>query len=136
VLRILDERRTNLTQQHTRRVNQLHALLRELLAGGAATDPTMHRAVATLARIRPGFDFGNEPVDRERDRVGWEVAIGLRAAGPRRGTDPFDALLRAAEPEGELGGAPRNPVARRRIPPRGSLLGFLSGRAQMLLNRC
>jgi len=33
VLRMLDERRTNLTQQGTRAVNQLHVLLRELLPG-------------------------------------------------------------------------------------------------------
>jgi hypothetical protein len=41
---------------------------------------------------------------------------------------------RDAEPEDNLGGAPHNPVPRRDIPaspPRGSLLGFLSGHAQM-----
>jgi hypothetical protein len=40
VLKMLDERRRNLTQQRTRCVNQLHALLRELLPGGARTDLT------------------------------------------------------------------------------------------------
>jgi transposase len=33
-LGLLDERRMNLTQNRTRTVNQLHGLLRELLAGG------------------------------------------------------------------------------------------------------
>jgi transposase len=54
VLKMLDERRTNLTQQRTRTVNQLHALLRELLPGGAATDLTADRALRALVRVRPG----------------------------------------------------------------------------------
>jgi transposase len=37
VLGMLDEHRTNLTRQRTRTVNQLHALMRELLPGGAPT---------------------------------------------------------------------------------------------------
>jgi hypothetical protein len=40
VLAMLDERGTNLTTQRTRTVNQLHALLRELLPDGAKTDLT------------------------------------------------------------------------------------------------
>jgi transposase len=43
VLRMLDEHRTNLTRQRTRTVNQLHALMRELLPGGAPTDLTADR---------------------------------------------------------------------------------------------
>jgi transposase len=35
VLALLDERRSNLMTQRTRLVNQLHALFRELLPGGA-----------------------------------------------------------------------------------------------------
>ncbi|WP_010692449.1 IS110 family transposase [Saccharopolyspora spinosa] len=38
VLGLLDERRLNRTQQRTRTVNQLHALLRDLLPGGVSTD--------------------------------------------------------------------------------------------------
>jgi transposase len=34
VLALLDERRTNLTTQRTRLVNQLHAVFRDLLPGG------------------------------------------------------------------------------------------------------
>ncbi len=37
VLVLLDERRGNLTTQRTRLVNQLHALLRDLIPGGAPT---------------------------------------------------------------------------------------------------
>ena len=54
VAKMLDERRTNLTQQRTRSINQLHALLRELLTGGAPTDLTAdRRAASMLAGIRP-----------------------------------------------------------------------------------
>lgn len=53
VLKMLDERRRNLTQQRTRCVNQLHALLRELLPGGARTDLTADHAATALARVRP-----------------------------------------------------------------------------------
>jgi transposase len=53
VLKMLDERRRNLTGQRTRSVNQLHALLRELLPGGARTDLTAEHAALALARVRP-----------------------------------------------------------------------------------
>jgi len=53
VLAMLDERRTSLTQQRTRTVNQLHAVLRELLPGGASTDLSADLAAAALSRIRP-----------------------------------------------------------------------------------
>lgn len=53
VLAMLDERRTNLTTQRTRTVNQLHALLRELLPDGAKTDLTAEQAAALLSRLRP-----------------------------------------------------------------------------------
>jgi len=38
-LAVLDERRVNLSQSRVRAVNQLHALLRALIAGGAAKRP-------------------------------------------------------------------------------------------------
>ena len=45
---LLDERRANLTAQRTRLVNQLHALLRDLVPGGADTDLTAARAAQAL----------------------------------------------------------------------------------------
>ena len=69
VLRMLDERRTNLTQQRTRSVNQLHALLRELLPGGAPTELTADRAAAMLARIRPSSTAERARKDIARDLV-------------------------------------------------------------------
>ncbi|MBF6353370.1 IS110 family transposase [Nocardia higoensis] len=47
-----DERRTNLSTNRTRSVDQLHALLRELLAGGAPTSLTANTAAAVLHRFR------------------------------------------------------------------------------------
>ena len=49
-LALLDERRANLVAQRTRVVNQLHALLRDLMPGGADTDLTADRAARALAR--------------------------------------------------------------------------------------
>lgn len=40
VLALLDERRDNVTTHRTRLVNQLHALMRDLVPGGAPTDRT------------------------------------------------------------------------------------------------
>ncbi|WP_280242269.1 IS110 family transposase [Nocardia abscessus] len=51
-LRMLDERRNNLSANRTRTVNQLHALLRELLAGGAPTNLTANTAAAVLRGFR------------------------------------------------------------------------------------
>ncbi|MDE1675408.1 transposase [Nocardia gipuzkoensis] len=51
-LRILDERRNNLSANRTRAANQLHALLRELLAGGAPTSLTANTAAPLLRGFR------------------------------------------------------------------------------------
>jgi transposase len=81
VLRMLDEHRTNLTRQRTRTVNQLHALMRELLPGGAPTDLTADRAAALLTRIRP-----DTPVERTRKELARELVEDIRH---------LDARLRA-----------------------------------------
>lgn len=54
VLAMLDERRTNLTTNRTRMVNQLHALLRDLLPGGAPSEATLtaHAATGLLRGVR------------------------------------------------------------------------------------
>lgn len=74
VLGMLDERRTNLTQQRTRTVNQLHALLRELLPGGAPTDLTADQAAGMLARVRPA-----SPVERARKDLARDLVADIRA---------------------------------------------------------
>jgi transposase len=53
VLALLDERRTNVTTQRTRLVNQLHAVFRDLLPGGAPRQLTATIASGLLAGIRP-----------------------------------------------------------------------------------
>ncbi|WP_282776820.1 MULTISPECIES: IS110 family transposase [unclassified Nocardia] len=78
VLRMLDERRTNLTRQRTRTVNQLHAVMRELLPGGVSTDLTADRAADTLRRIRPA-----SPVERVRKELAWELVAEVRALDTR-----------------------------------------------------
>lgn len=64
ILAILDERRANLSGSRTRIVNQLHALLRRRLAGGAPTSltatgatalPRTFRAKSEIDRIRVGL---------------------------------------------------------------------------------
>jgi hypothetical protein len=59
VLGVLDERRANLTTQRTRLINQLHAVFRDVLPGGAPQRLTAAIASALLAATRPvGPDSG------------------------------------------------------------------------------
>ncbi|PVX59513.1 transposase IS116/IS110/IS902 family protein [Rhodococcus globerulus] len=53
MLALLDERRNNLTAARTRTANQLHALLRQLLAGGVPTQLTASRATTAIRRMKP-----------------------------------------------------------------------------------
>ena len=52
VLRMLADRRRALGEEHTRKVSQLHALLLELLPGGAKKDLSAAQAKALLAKVR------------------------------------------------------------------------------------
>ncbi|MEV5832002.1 hypothetical protein [Nocardia sp. NPDC052112] len=54
-LGLLHKRRKNLSSSRTRSVNQLHALLRELLPGGVPTDLTALKAAAVVRGLRPGL---------------------------------------------------------------------------------
>jgi transposase len=67
-LALLDESRMNLAQSRVRLVNQLHALLRDLPAGGAPTDLSATTAAALLRRVRPSGDA---------ERVRKQIAVGL-----------------------------------------------------------
>ncbi|MER6976553.1 IS110 family transposase [Streptomyces carpinensis] len=55
-LALLDERRVNLAQARVRTVNQLHALLRDLLPGGAPTQLSADLAAKLLRSVRPAGD--------------------------------------------------------------------------------
>lgn len=80
-LALLDESRMNLAQSRVRLVNQLHALLRALLAGGAPTSLSATTAAALLRQIRPAGD-----VERIRKQIAAGLVTQIRSV---------DALLKA-----------------------------------------
>ena len=53
VFALLEERRANVAGQRVRAVNQLHALLRDLIPGGARTGLTAKRAAGLVGTVRP-----------------------------------------------------------------------------------
>ncbi|MFC9835342.1 IS110 family transposase [Rhodococcus sp. NPDC127530] len=69
ILALLDERRTNMCNSRTRLANQLHALLRQLLAGGAPTSLTAPAATALLRGFRPRSDVDRIVVGLCRDLI-------------------------------------------------------------------
>jgi len=73
VLALLDERRANLAAHRTRLVNQLHALLRDLVPGGADTDLTATAAARVLAAVRP---VG--PVEAARKQLTRDLVAEVR----------------------------------------------------------
>lgn len=73
MLRILDERRIDLLKHHGRVINQLHALLRELVPGGIKRDFDPEDAAATLKRFEP-----DTPADAMRTKVGLEMDGDIR----------------------------------------------------------
>lgn len=78
VLALLDERRGNLVAQRTRLVNQLHALLRDLVPGGAPTDLTVPAASRLLASVRP-----SGTVEAMRKQLARELVAEIRDADRR-----------------------------------------------------
>jgi transposase len=73
VLALLDERRTNLAQTRVRVVNQLHALLRDLLPGGAPAQLSTTEATALLRAVRPAG-----PVEQARKELAKELIADIR----------------------------------------------------------
>lgn len=53
ILRLLTERHNDLVNERTRTTNRLHALLRDLLPGGAPTLLSANKAAALMKGIRP-----------------------------------------------------------------------------------
>jgi transposase len=78
VLALLDERRTNVTTQRTRLVNQLHAMFRDLVPGGAPKGLTVTIASGLLARIRPAGQ-----VEAARKQLGRDLVVEIRQADQR-----------------------------------------------------
>ncbi|MFF4796555.1 transposase [Streptomyces sp. NPDC001276] len=72
-LALLDERRVNLAQARVRTVNQLHALLRDLLPGGAPTQLSADLASKLLRSVRPAGD-----VEAIRKDIAGELVAEIR----------------------------------------------------------
>ena len=72
VLRLLSERRDDLTEERTRTVNRLHALLRDLVAGGAKRNLAAGEAGALLRTVRP-----MTAVDEQRKGLARELVADL-----------------------------------------------------------
>ena len=72
VLRLLVDRRRTLGEEHTRKVSQLHALLLELIPGGAKKDLSAAQAKKLLAGVRP-----RDVVGRTRRRLAAELVADL-----------------------------------------------------------
>lgn len=73
VLRVLDDRRRSLLSAKSRLVNQLHAVLRQLLPGGADLDLDSEKAAVLLRRFVP-----ETPADVTRHRIALELVGDLR----------------------------------------------------------
>jgi transposase len=78
VLALLDERRVNLAQQRVRLVNQLHALLRDLLPGGAPTQLTADQAATLLRAVRPAG-----AAEQTRKQLARDLVADIRAVDAR-----------------------------------------------------
>jgi len=73
VLRLLSERRDDLAEERTRTANRLHALLRDLIAGGAKRNLTAEQAAALLRTVRPVT-----AADEQRKALCRELVADLR----------------------------------------------------------
>ena len=71
---VLDEHRVNLAQSRVRAVNQLHALLRALIAGGAPRDLSATAAAALLRTVRP-----SGPAEHARKAVAKDLVAEIRS---------------------------------------------------------
>lgn len=79
VLRLLVDRRRSLGDEHTRKTCQLHALLLELIPGGAKRSLSAAQAKALLAKVRP-----RDVVGKTRRRVAAELVADLERIYARK----------------------------------------------------
>jgi transposase len=73
ILRLLTERRDDLVAEHTRWINRLHVLLRDLHPGGAKVRLDTTDASALLAKIRPVT-----AADHQRKHIARDVVRDLK----------------------------------------------------------
>lgn len=78
MLALPDERRVDLAAQRTRLVDRLHARLRDLLAGGAPTQPSADRAAALRCGGRPAGVVERTRKDLARDVVAELPGVDAR----------------------------------------------------------
>ena len=73
VLRLLADRRDELTSERRRTINRLHRHLRDLIAGGAPTQLNAKEAAALLAEVRPA-----DGVEAERKQMARDLLVDVR----------------------------------------------------------
>ena len=79
VLQLLVDRRRSLGEEHTRKINQLHRILLEMLPGGAKKHLSAAQATALLSRVRPRDEVG-----KTRKRVALELVTDLERIYARK----------------------------------------------------
>lgn len=73
ILRLLDERRSDVANQHSRVLNQLHAVLRELLPGGVSVSQRVEQIRSIVVAHMP-----TTPADAVRKTIALEIIGDLR----------------------------------------------------------
>lgn len=73
IIRLLDDRRTDITKQHARMINQLHAVLRELLPGGVAANLHVKQIRHAIVTHEP-----TSPADHMRKTIALNMIGDLR----------------------------------------------------------
>ena len=73
VLRLLADRRDELTKQRRRTLNRLHRHLRDLIPGGAPVHLSANTAAGLLAKIRP-----HDSVEAERKQIARDLLADVR----------------------------------------------------------
>ena len=73
VLRLLADRRDELTRERRRTMNRLHRHLRDLIAGGAPLHLSAAKAAGLLAKVRPG-----DAVETERKQMARDLLADIR----------------------------------------------------------
>ena len=89
VLRMLVDRREELTRQRVQTVNRLHRLLSELTPGKAKKDLTALQAKAILASVRPRDLAGKTRRRLAVEQLAELVAVRRRSKPPPRSSRPW-----------------------------------------------